>query len=103
MDISKDGTHNNIAQIFWCNLVCKHPSFLGYLFCKCLSRVLFSWIGHKEREFIEYLAKNNKDKLDKKFSPNYQRVLKFRIIQKRKTLTDDLLLINPILDKLQAL
>ena len=38
-----------------------------------------------------------------KYSPNYRRVLKHRILQKRKTLTDDLLLINEVLDKLQSL
>ena len=41
--------------------------------------------------------------LEKKYSPNYRRVLKHRILGKRKTLTNDLLLINEVLDKLQSL
>jgi hypothetical protein len=61
---------------------------------------LVSCIGQKEREFIEYLIKGDDHKMEQKFSANYQRVLKHRIIQKRKTLTDDLLLINSVWDKL---
>ena len=37
------------------------------------------------------------------YSANYRYVLKHRILGKRKTLTNDLLLINEVLDKLQAL
>ena len=65
------------------------------------SNVLVSCIGEKEREFIEYLLKGDKDKLNKKFTANYQRVLKHRIIQKRQTLTDDLLLINAVWNSLE--
>lgn len=65
------------------------------------SNVLVSCIGEKEREFIEYLLKGDNDKLNKKFTANYQRVLKHRIIQKRQTLTDDLLLINAVWNKLE--
>jgi hypothetical protein len=34
---------------------------------------------------------------------NYRRVLKHKILKKRRDLTDDLLLINEVLDKLQEL
>lgn len=37
------------------------------------------------------------------YSANYRYVLKDRIIVKRKTLTNDVLLINEVLDKLQSL
>ena len=60
-------------------------------------------IGKKERQFINDIARLNQQKLDKKYSANYRRVLKYRILQKRKSLTDDLLLINSVLDKLQSL
>ena len=49
------------------------------------------------------IRNNDLQKLEKKYSPSYRRVLKHRILQKRKTLTDDLLLINEVLDKLQSL
>ncbi|MFZ0896510.1 MAG: hypothetical protein WAZ77_18575 [Candidatus Nitrosopolaris sp.] len=62
-----------------------------------------SCIGQKERQFIEDLADKNERKLDQKYTANYRRVLKYRILQKRKTLTDDLLLINAVLDRLQSL
>jgi hypothetical protein len=60
-----------------------------------------SCIGQKERQFIKDLAEGNERKLNQK--PNYKRVLKYRILQKRRTLTEDLLLINSVLDKLQSL
>ena len=59
-------------------------------------------IGKKERQFIEDLMRFNGKTLDQKYTSNYRRVLKYRILQKRKSLTDDLLLINSILDKLQS-
>jgi len=62
-----------------------------------------SCIGQKEREFIKDLADGNEKRLGQKYSANYKRVLKYRILQKRKTLTDDLLLINSVLDILQTL
>jgi hypothetical protein len=62
-----------------------------------------SCIGQKEREFIKDLADRNQKKFNQKYTPNYKRVLKSRLLQKRKTLTDDLLLINSALDKLQSL
>jgi hypothetical protein len=62
-----------------------------------------SCIGQKERQFIEDLSDRNERKLNLKYSANYKRVLKYRILQKRKTLTEDLLLINSVLDRLQSL
>ena len=62
-----------------------------------------SCIGQKERQFIKDLADKNERKLDQKYTANYRRVLKYRILQKRKTLTEDLLLINSVLDMLQSL
>ena len=62
-----------------------------------------SCIGQKEREFIKDLADTNQRKFDQKYTPNYKRVLKFRILQKRKMLTEDLILINSVLDRLQSL
>jgi hypothetical protein len=60
-----------------------------------------AFIGQKERRFIKDLADKNEQKLNQKYTPNYKRVLKYRILQKRKTLTEDLLLINSVLDRLQ--
>ena len=62
-----------------------------------------SCIGQKERQFIKDLADKNERKLDQKYTANYRRVLKYRILQKRRTLTEDLLLINSVLDRLQSL
>ena len=62
-----------------------------------------SCIGQTEREFIKDLADRNQRKFNQKYTPNYKRVLKFRILQKRKTLTDDLIFINSVLDGLQSL
>lgn len=62
-----------------------------------------SCIGQKERQFIKDLAERNERKLSQKYSANYKRVLKYRILQKRRALTEDLLLINSVLDKLQSL
>jgi hypothetical protein len=65
--------------------------------------IMPSCIGQKERQFIRDLADRNERKLNQTYTPNYKRVLKHRILQKRKTLTEDLLLINSVLDKLQSL
>ena len=62
-----------------------------------------SCIGVKEREFIKDLNEWNIGKLEKKYSSSYRRVLKYRLLQKRRFLTDDLLMINSVLDKLQSL
>jgi len=62
-----------------------------------------SSIGVKEREFIRDLNEWNIGKLEKKYSLSYRRVLKYRLLQKRRFLTDDLLMINSVLDKLQSL
>ena len=60
-------------------------------------------IGIKERQFLKDLLELSNYKLDQKYSANYRRVLKYRILRKRRSLTDDLLLINAVLDKLQSL
>jgi hypothetical protein len=62
-----------------------------------------SCIGQKERQFIKDLADRNGRNLNQKYTANYKRVLKYRVLQKRKTLTEDLLLINSVLDRLQSL
>jgi len=61
-----------------------------------------SCIGHKERQFIRDIVELNNQKLEQKYSTNYRRVLKHRLLLKRKSLTEDLLLINSVLDKLQS-
>jgi hypothetical protein len=62
-----------------------------------------SSIGVKEREFIRDLKEWNIGELEKKYSSSYRRVLKYRLLQKRRFLSDDLLMINSVLDKLQSL
>jgi hypothetical protein len=57
----------------------------------------------KEREFIRDLSEWNVEKLHKKYSPSYRKVLKYRLLQKRRFLADDLLMINSVLDKLQTM
>jgi hypothetical protein len=57
----------------------------------------------KEREFIKDLMEWNIEKLHKKYTPSYRRILKYRLLQKRRFLADDLLLINSVLDKLQTI
>jgi len=62
-----------------------------------------SCIRSKEKQFIKDLKEGDNAKLIKKYSLSYRRVLKYRLLQKRKNLTDDLLMINSVLDKLQSL
>jgi len=57
-------------------------------------------LSDAERLFLNRLVKG-KD-LDS-YADAYKRNLKHRILQKRKRLTDDLLLINAALDRLQSL
>jgi hypothetical protein len=57
----------------------------------------------KEREFIRDLIEWNADKLYKKYTPSYRKVLKYRLLQKRRFLADDLLIIDSVLDKLQTM
>jgi hypothetical protein len=54
-------------------------------------------LSEAERAFLKDVSKNNL----KQYSSNYRYVLKHRILNKRRRLTDDLLLINSILDKLE--
>ena len=58
-----------------------------------------SMLSDSERKFL----KDVKDGKVDDYSANYRYVLKHRILGKRKTLTNDLLLINEELDKLQSL
>ena len=62
--------------------------------------IMTSCIGQKEQQFIRDIIELNNQKLEQKYSANYRRVLKHRLLQKRKFLTEDLLLINSVLDKL---
>lgn len=57
----------------------------------------------KEREFIRDLREWNIEKLHKKYTPSYRKIMKYRLIQKRRFLAEDLLLINSVLDKLQTI
>jgi hypothetical protein len=54
-------------------------------------------LSDAERLFLNRLIKGRD--LDR-YAPAYRRNLKHRILEKRKRLTDDLLLINAALDKL---
>ncbi len=56
-------------------------------------------LSEAERQFLKDVMNDN----TKKYSSNYKYVLKHRILDKRRTLTDDLLLVNTALDKLQSL
>jgi hypothetical protein len=60
-------------------------------------------IGKKEKLFIDRLQKGGKKNLKKYYNDNYIRQLKFRLLKKRKMLTDDLIVINEVLDELQSL
>jgi hypothetical protein len=61
-------------------------------------------LSKAEREFIKKLQTvNDPTTVKKEYSIDYIRQFKHRILKKRKTLTDDLLLINAVLDKLQSL
>jgi hypothetical protein len=57
----------------------------------------------KEREFIADLSEWNVEKLHKKYTPSYRKILKYRLLQKRRFLADDLLMIDSVLDKLQTM
>jgi hypothetical protein len=57
----------------------------------------------KEREFIRDLSEWNVEKLHKKYTPSYRKVLKYRLLRKRRFLADDLLMIDSVLDKLQTM
>lgn len=62
---------------------------------------LVSAFSKREREFINKLQHNVNVK---ERYPNVTiRQLKFRLLAKRRILTDDLLLLNLVLDKLQTL
>ena len=56
-------------------------------------------LSKAERDFIYDLKKGDLEK----YNLNYKRVLKFKILKKRKALTNDLLLINDVLEELESL
>jgi hypothetical protein len=61
-------------------------------------------LSRAEKEFIDKLAVDNgEDLIKEEYNIEYIRQLKHRILRKRKTLTDDLVLVNTVLDKLQSL
>lgn len=62
-----------------------------------------SCLGVKERGFIKELDEWNVAKLQKIYSPSYVRLMKRRLIEKRRSLTNDLLMINSVLEKLLSL
>lgn len=57
-------------------------------------------LSKAEREFLERIKEGT---VKERYSDNYRRVLKFKILRKRKELTGDLVLINEVLDQLQDL
>jgi hypothetical protein len=57
-------------------------------------------LSEAEREFLVKLQKGQDIT---KYSEVYKRQLKHRILNKRRALTEDLLLVNAVLDKLQEL
>jgi hypothetical protein len=58
-----------------------------------------SLLSESERKFLKDVKAGKMND----YSANYRYVLKHRILGKRKTLTNDLLLINEVLDKLRFL
>jgi len=56
-------------------------------------------LSKAELKFIQDLKNGNVDK----YEPTYRRTLKHRILKKHKQLTVEALLINEVLDELQAL
>ena len=56
-------------------------------------------LSKEELKFLQNLKKGNM----KEYTPNYTRVLKHRILRKHRQLAHEALLIDEVLDKLQAL
>jgi hypothetical protein len=56
-------------------------------------------LSKKERQFLEAIKKGDISE----FPPVYKRQLKHNILKKRKRLTDDLLLVNEVWDKLESI
>ena len=56
-------------------------------------------LSKEELKFLHNLKNDNM----KEYTPNYSRVLKHRILKKHKQLAHEALLIDEVLDKLQAL
>jgi hypothetical protein len=63
------------------------------------SRTLLVVLSKAERKVLEAVRKGDFGE----YTPVYKRQLKHNILKKRKTLTDDLLLVNEILEKLEEL
>lgn len=66
---------------------------------KYRSYCLMVVLSKKERQFLKDVQWGDISG----YTPVYRRQLKHKILKKRKALTDDLLLINAVLDKLQEL
>ena len=61
-------------------------------------------LSRAEKEFIDILNKQTGEEMIKhEYTIDYIRQLKHRILKKRKELTNDLVLVNQVLDKLQSL
>ena len=61
-------------------------------------------LSRAEKEFIDILNKQTgEDMIKRDYSIDYIRQLKHRILKKRKELTNDLVLVNQVLDKLESL
>jgi hypothetical protein len=62
-----------------------------------------SCLTTKERQFIRDLNEWDIVKLHTKYTASYRSVMKYRLLEKRRFLAQDILLINSILDKLQTI
>lgn len=62
-----------------------------------------SCLGTKEREFIRDLSEWDIVKLHQKYTSSYRRVMKYRLLQKKRFLAQDLLAINSVFEKIQTL
>ena len=62
-----------------------------------------SCLGTKEREFIRDLSEGDIVKLHQKYTSSYRRVMKYRLLQKKRFLAQDLLAINSVFEKIQTL
>jgi hypothetical protein len=61
-------------------------------------------LSRAEKEFINILNKQTgEEAIKREYTIDYIRQLKHRILKKRIVLTDDLVLVNQVLDKLQSL
>lgn len=80
--------------------MCAADHILTPVKCVCMKKYI-TLLGKKEVEFIDRLQ-NNKD-IKRLYKPVDIRQLKYRLLYKRKILTNDLIPLNVVLEKLQSL